>query len=240
MVATIILILLRFSVLGSEEEIMTVSLWIRETVSGKRRFTKLNKKKVYPERTVFCLRYAADGKRRWETLSAKNLNAALAARATKEAALLTEATAVASAPAQEINVDDAIATYVTTVAATRAHKTWLAYNLILTEFRKSCTKEHLDQIDKSDLTAFVVVLKKSGQDEPHGGEPCGGSRNLPTGERRRHRNAATQIHREESKGILRRGIASPQCRLDGRRVADLAILSGFRISRGRSRPCLRH
>ena len=80
------MILLRFSVLGSEEEIMTVSLWIRETVGGKRRFTKLNKKKLYPEGTIYCLRYAADGKRRWETLDAKNLNAALAARATKEAA----------------------------------------------------------------------------------------------------------------------------------------------------------
>lgn len=141
---------------------MTVMLWIRETVGGKRRFAKLNKKKVYPEGTVFCLRYATDGQRRWETLAAKNLNAALAARATKEAPLLTEAPTVASAPAKQINVDDAIATYLTTIAATRAHKTWLACNLILTEFRKSCTKEHLYQIDKSDLTAFVVALNRCG------------------------------------------------------------------------------
>jgi len=58
-----------------------------------------------------------------------------------------------------------MATYLSTVAATRAHKTWLAYNLILNEFRKSCTKEYLDQIDKIDLTAFVVALKKDGQDD---------------------------------------------------------------------------
>jgi hypothetical protein len=51
-------------------------------------------------------------------------------------------------------------TYLSTVAATRAHKTWLAYNLILNEFRKSCTKEYLDQIEKSDLTAFVVALRR--------------------------------------------------------------------------------
>lgn len=37
--------------------------------------------------------------------------------------------------------------------------------MILNEFRKSCTKEYLDQIDKSDLTAFVVAQKKAGQDD---------------------------------------------------------------------------
>jgi hypothetical protein len=68
---------------------MTVSLWIRETVGDKRRFVKPNKKKTYPEGAVFCLRYTADGKRRWETLHVNTLNAALAARATKEAALLS-------------------------------------------------------------------------------------------------------------------------------------------------------
>jgi integrase len=144
---------------------MIVSLWIRETVGGKRTYRKPNKKKIYPNGTVFCLRYSIDGKRRWETLDVTNLNAALAARATKEAALLSAVPSAASAPAKRINVDDAMATYLSTVAATRAHKTWLAYNLILNEFRKSCAKEYLDQIDKSDLTAFVVAQKKEGQDD---------------------------------------------------------------------------
>lgn len=102
---------------------MRVSLWIRETVGGKRTYKKPNKKQFYPENTVFCLRYSADGRRRWETLDVANLNAALAARATKEAALLSALPAVASAPAKRINVNDAMATYLTTVAATRAHKT---------------------------------------------------------------------------------------------------------------------
>ena len=52
---------------------MTVSLWIRETVGSGRRFVKPNKKKIYPEGTVFCLRYTADGKRRWETLRVNTL-----------------------------------------------------------------------------------------------------------------------------------------------------------------------
>jgi integrase len=62
-------------------------------------------------------------------------------------------------------VDDAMSSYLGTVSATRAHKTWLAYNLILNEFGKSCTKAFLDQIDKGDLTAFVVAQKKGGQDD---------------------------------------------------------------------------
>jgi hypothetical protein len=64
-----------------------VSLWIRETVGGKRRFVKPNKKKIYPEGTVFCLRHTADGKRRRETLRVNTFTAALVERATKEAAL---------------------------------------------------------------------------------------------------------------------------------------------------------
>ena len=119
---------------------MRVSLWIRETAAkgakGKRTYRKPNKKKLYPEGTVFCLRYSAEGKRRWDALCVNSLTSALAARATKEAALLSALPAVASAPAKRINVNDAMATYLSTVDATRAHKTWLAYNLILNEFRK--------------------------------------------------------------------------------------------------------
>lgn len=144
---------------------MTVSLWIRDTVGGKRTYRKPNKKKIYPDGTIFCLRYTMNGKRKWETLTANNLNAALVARATKEAALLTGAHNAASDPTKRINVEAAMSIYLSTVAATRAHKTWLAYSLTLNEFRKSCTKQQIDQIDKSDLTTFVVAQKKGGQDD---------------------------------------------------------------------------
>jgi hypothetical protein len=90
---------------------MIVSLWIRETVGGKRTYRKPNKRKFYPEGTVFCLRYSIDGKRRWETLKVTNLNAALAARATKEAALLLVGPTTTPAPAKRINLDDAVAAY---------------------------------------------------------------------------------------------------------------------------------
>jgi hypothetical protein len=90
---------------------MIVSLWIRETVGGKRTYRKPNKKKLYPNSTIFCLRYSIYGKRRWETIDVANLTAALAARATKEAALLLAVSTVASAPAKRINMDDAMAAY---------------------------------------------------------------------------------------------------------------------------------
>ncbi|HEX9111716.1 MAG TPA: hypothetical protein VF845_09585 [Terriglobales bacterium] len=48
---------------------MSVALWIRETVGSKRRFVKGQQEKSLPEGTVLCQRYAAEGKRRWETLS---------------------------------------------------------------------------------------------------------------------------------------------------------------------------
>ena len=141
---------------------MTVSLYTRVSAKGKRRYIPVNKKRVYPEGTVFCLRYA----RKWETLTTDNLTAALAARAIKEAALLTVQDSAATAPAKRIGIDDAITVYLSNTAATKKHRTLLAYTLATTDFRKVCpAKEWLDQIDKNDLTAYVVALKKEGQDD---------------------------------------------------------------------------
>jgi integrase/recombinase XerD len=141
---------------------MTVSLYVRISVTGKRRYVPVNKKRIYPDGTVFCLRYA----RKWETLPTDDLNTALAARALKEAALLTEQPSAANAPAKRVGIDDAIAAYLSTIAATKKHRTLLAYTLATSDFRKVCpVKEWLGQIDKSDLTAYVVALKKDGQDD---------------------------------------------------------------------------
>jgi hypothetical protein len=84
---------------------MTVSLYIRVSVNGKRRYTAVNKKRIYPDGTVFCLRYA----RTWETLTTDNLNAALAARAIKEAALLTERRSTATEATTRTQVNGSFA-----------------------------------------------------------------------------------------------------------------------------------
>jgi integrase/recombinase XerD len=137
---------------------MTVILYVRVSVKGKRRYTPVNKKKVYPEGTVFCLRYA----RKWETLSANNLTSALAERALKEAALLTEQSSAPKAPAKRVGIDNAISVYLSNTAATKKHRTLLAYTLATSEFRKSCQMQFLDELTKQDLTNFVLFQKKQG------------------------------------------------------------------------------
>ena len=135
---------------------MTVSLYVRVSVNGNRRYIPINKKKVYPAGTVFCLRYG----RMWETLTTDNLTAALAARALKEASLLTEQPSAAKAPARRVGIDDAMTVYLSNTAATKKHRTLLAYTLAATEFRKVCNKQFMDEISKQDLTDFVVFQKK--------------------------------------------------------------------------------
>jgi integrase/recombinase XerD len=90
------------------------------------------------------------------------LNAALAARALKGAALLTAQSSAAKATAKRIAIDDAISVYLGNTAATKKHRTLLAYTLATGEFRKSCTKQFLDELAKQDLTDFVVAMKKQG------------------------------------------------------------------------------
>ena len=137
---------------------MKVSLYTRVSSGAKRRYVPINKKRISPDGTVFCLRYA----RRWETLTADNLNAALAARVLKEAAFLTEESSPAEAPPKRIDIDQAVSVYLSNTAATKKHRTLLAYTLASGEFRKSCTKQFLDELTKQDLTDFVVAMKKQG------------------------------------------------------------------------------
>jgi hypothetical protein len=96
-------------------------------------------------------------------LTANNLNAALAARAPfKKAALLKAQSSPAKATVKRIAIDDAISVYLSNTAATKKHRTLLAYTLATGEFRKSCTKQFLDELTKQDLTDFVVAMKKQG------------------------------------------------------------------------------
>jgi hypothetical protein len=81
--------------------------------------TSQSTKKLYPDGTVFVLHYA----RKWETLPADNLTNALAARAIKEATLLTEQPSiVAKEPAKRVGIDDAMSVYVSNTAATKKHR----------------------------------------------------------------------------------------------------------------------
>jgi len=120
---------------------MKVSLYTRVSSGAKRRYVPVNRNKIYREGTVFCLRYA----RRWETLTADNLNAALAARATKEAALLTEESPTAEAAAKRIGIDDAISAHLSNTAATKKHRTLLAYTRANPELSRRHGRKGLDR-----------------------------------------------------------------------------------------------
>jgi hypothetical protein len=115
------------------------------------------KKKVYPEGTVFCLRYA----RRWETLTADNLTAALGARAIKEAALLTVQDSAATAPAKRIGIDDAITVYLSNTAATKKHRTLLAYTLVTRPSTARCCNRRLHSQRSMSQIAWLQQLHQS-------------------------------------------------------------------------------
>ena len=144
---------------------MTVSLWIRQTVGGKRTYRKPNKKKLYPNSTVFCLRYSIEGKPRWGDSRRHQPECCTRGEGNQGSGTAVSRSHRRIRPCKTDQRGPAMGTYLSTVAATRAHKTWLAYNLILNEFRKTCAKEYLEQIDKSELTALVVAQKKDGQDD---------------------------------------------------------------------------
>ena len=201
---------------------MKVSLVIREGAGKNRRYVKVNKK-VYPDGTVFCLRY----KRKFETLNADNLTAALAARAIKEAALLTGQGSTASAQAKRIGIDDAIAVYLSNIAVTKKHKTWLAYSRATSEFRESCTKQFLDEITKDDLTAFVIAQKKKVSDRTIDNRLADLGHIPP---RQQHSaEPASCVHEEKGEGVCLGRIEGAECRQHGRRTSSLAVLFGHWI-----------
>jgi hypothetical protein len=57
----------KYTVLEGNRRTLIVSLWIRETVGGRRTYRKPNKKKIYADGTIFCLRSSVNGNHRWET-----------------------------------------------------------------------------------------------------------------------------------------------------------------------------
>jgi hypothetical protein len=88
-----------------------------------------------------CLRYP----RKWETLPTDHLSTALAARALKEAALLTEQPLAADARAKRVGIDDAIAVYLSNTAATRKHRTTAVEKLLPWKMKAPISAEVFDQ-----------------------------------------------------------------------------------------------
>jgi hypothetical protein len=59
--------------------IFSVSVYSRITdANGKRRYAQADHRKLYPDGTIFVLRYEVAGKRRWETLKGGGVRYAMA------------------------------------------------------------------------------------------------------------------------------------------------------------------
>jgi integrase len=155
--------------------ISKVSVYTRTTdANGKRHYEQADHRTSYPDGTIFCLRYEVDGKRKWETLTGDLITYkyALCRAKLREADLLTGAINVAkNAPvvpvAKEpekparLTVDQAIDRYLRN-ASTKSPRTYQGYTYTLKQFRKSCSKRFLDEINKQDLYDFVTFLRLTG------------------------------------------------------------------------------
>ena len=151
--------------------ISKVSVYTRITLYGKRRYEQADHRTLYPDGTIFCLRYEVDGKRRWETLTGEMITYkyALFRAKLRESDLLMGAVNVArnapvvpvvNAPVKpsRLTVDEAIDRYLRN-ASTKYPRTFHGYTYTLTQFRQSCQKQFLDEINKQDLYDFVTYLR---------------------------------------------------------------------------------
>jgi integrase len=149
--------------------ISNVSVYTRTTENGKRRYAQADHRKLYPDGTIFVLRYEVAGKRRWETLKGGGVRYAMAIAKVRESELLTGAinkaknapvVPVAKEPEKptRMTVDQAIDRYLRN-ASTKSPRTYHGYTYTMRQFRESCQKQFLDQITKQDLYDFVTYLR---------------------------------------------------------------------------------
>jgi hypothetical protein len=143
---------------------MTVSVYIRESKTKK--YIPLDPKRTYPVGTSYVLRYAdpASGKWRWETLDRTlvlNASAAQVNAKLKEAELMRKALEARSTPSRP-SLKDAAERYIETTRATKAKDSVQRYEYWLRQFLGVCTKQYLDDVKVSDLTAYEVRLKQRG------------------------------------------------------------------------------
>jgi len=151
--------------------ISRVSVYTRTTENGKRRYAQADLRKAYPMGMIFCLRYEVNGKRKWETLTGDlvTLKYALCRAKLREADLLTgaineaknapvvPASAEGEKPSQ-LTVGEAIERYLRN-ASTKSPRTFDGYSYTMKQFRQSCHKQLLDEINKQDLYDFVAFLR---------------------------------------------------------------------------------
>lgn len=152
-----------------------VSLYIRH--HGTRKYEKENPRTVYPEGTIFVLRYELNGKRYCQTLpdckTALDAHYAMLQKKVELAdiargAIAPPAPKHAPAPKPQLSkidsalmLDAAIDRYLANVA-TKSSKTSQGYRYTLQQFYASSGNLAISQVTKQHLYDFVGLLRKEG------------------------------------------------------------------------------
>ncbi len=112
---------------------------------------------------VYHLRYLKGTARVWETVGT-DAQLALIAKLKREKSLEARAVGVAvmddeSKAPLKTYLRESVADYLDEIAAHKSKKTFAAYSLTLRLFQESCSKLHLEDIDRKDILAFMSHLK---------------------------------------------------------------------------------
>lgn len=111
---------------------------------------------------VYHVRYLRGTKRVWEAIGS-DPQLALITKLKREKALEARAAGVEvvdeSPASPQTDMHEAVAEYVTEIAAHKSKKTSAAYSLTLRLFVESCAKRYLEDIDRKDILIFMSHLK---------------------------------------------------------------------------------
>ena len=145
---------------------------VRRKVNGcwkhvKAQTSSNNRVKTIPGDGGFNLRYRMNGEDAWEPVG-DSPDEALAAKRRREIALeAIPGVSVAGVTAElqkqgnsQRKIDEAIEQYLADTRAQKEPRTFAAYKIAVTQFRESCTKMCLEELERRDLLNFTAFLRK--------------------------------------------------------------------------------
>ena len=106
---------------------------------------------------MFYLRY---NRNQWEPVR-KDPDAAMAAKRLRQISLEGITGVSVTDGDSRHTIDAAIAQYLADTGVQKEPRTLAAYRIALTQFRESCAKTYLEELERRDLLNFVAFLRKS-------------------------------------------------------------------------------
>ena len=141
-------------------KIPKVSLMVKCKVNGKWKnlpvqMSANGRIKAIP-RGTFYLRY---NRNQWEPVG-KDPDAAMSAKRRREISLERITGVSVTDGDSRHTIDAAIAQYLADTSVQKEPRTLAAYRIALTQFRESCAKTYLEELERRDLLNFVAFLRK--------------------------------------------------------------------------------